>query len=181
MMVLYIHIILVPITRSNAIPTVMYDDPFNATRATGKHTLKALVIPFDFRRSWRSPCMMVLYIHNGRWKTVIGNKVNARFYTGMTYKIMISCIILYGSLLKNVKSQNARLISNCSNKFLDGGSNKTTKEAMLKIVPSIDAMLAKAPSKMIVQILASTGMPHVSGYILEMHSSSVVVFIGMVF
>ena len=28
--------------------------------------------------------MMVLYIHNGRWKTVIGNKVNARFYTGMT-------------------------------------------------------------------------------------------------
>ena len=94
---------------------------------------------------------------------------------------MISCIILYRSLLKNVKSQNARLISNCSNKFLDGGSNKTTKEAMLKIVPSIDAMLAKAPSKMIVQILASTGMPHVSGYILEMHASSVVVFIGILF
>ena len=94
---------------------------------------------------------------------------------------MISCIILYGSLLKNVKSQNARLINNCSNKFLDGGSNKTTKEAMLKIVPSIDAMLARAPSNMIVQILASTGIPHVSGYILEMHSSSAVVFIGIVF
>ena len=42
---------LVPITRSNAMPTVMYDDAFNATRAIGKHTLKALVIPFDFRRS----------------------------------------------------------------------------------------------------------------------------------
>ena len=127
--------------------------------------------------------MIVLYIHNGRWKTVIGNKVNVIFYTGMTSEnnIMISCIILYRSLLKNVKSQNARLISNCSNKFLDGGSNKTTNDAMLKIVPSIDAMLAKAPSKMIVQILASTGMPHVSGYILEMHSSSVVVFIGIVF
>ena len=94
---------------------------------------------------------------------------------------MISYIKFYGSLHKNVKSQNARLISNCSNKFLDGGSNKTTKEATLKIVPSIDAMLARAPSNTIVQILASTGMPHVSGYILEMHSSSVVVFIGIVF
>ena len=52
---------------------------------------------------------------------------------------------------------------------------------MLKIVPSIDAMLARAPSNMIVQILASTGIPHVSGYILEMHSSSAVVFIGIVF
>ena len=52
---------------------------------------------------------------------------------------------------------------------------------MLKIVPSIDAMLARAPSNMIVQILASPGMPHVPGYILEMHSSSVVVFIGIVF
>ena len=94
---------------------------------------------------------------------------------------MIFCIILYGNLLKNVKSQNARLISNCSNKFLEGGSNKTTKDATLKIVPSIDAMLARAPSNMIVQILASTGMPRVSGYILEMHSSSVVVFMGTVF
>ena len=70
-------------------PTVMYDDPFNATRATGKHTLKALVIPFDFRRSRRSPCMMVLYIHNGRWKTVIDNKVNVIFRTDMTSEIRI--------------------------------------------------------------------------------------------
>ena len=71
-------------------PTVMYDDPFKATRATGKHTLKALVIPFDFRKSWRSACMMVLYIHNGRWKTVISNKINDKcFCTDMTYKIML--------------------------------------------------------------------------------------------
>ena len=87
---------------------------------------------------------------------------------------ILDSIVMSKGLHRKVTSQNARLISNWSNRFIDGGSNKTTRDAMLKIIPSPDVMPARTPSNNMLQILASSGIPHVSGYILEIHSSSVV-------